>query len=39
MTMPVPVANFVLSKLSSAALMVIITQVWTGLLFFLSGKL
>jgi hypothetical protein len=39
MTMPVPVANFVLSKLSSAALMVIITQVWTGLLFFLSGKI
>jgi ABC-2 type transport system permease protein len=39
MTMPVPVANFVLSKLSSAALMVLLTQIWTGLLFVLSGKL
>jgi ABC-2 type transport system permease protein len=30
MTMPVPVTNFILSKLCSAALMVILTQVWTA---------
>lgn len=39
MTMPVPISNFVLSKLFSAALIVLLTQLWTGMLFFLSGKI
>ncbi|BBB49089.1 ABC transporter permease [Pelolinea submarina] len=39
MTMPIPVSQFVLSKLLSATLMVILTQAWTGVLFILSGKL
>ena len=39
MTMPVRSVYFVLSKLLSAAVMVTLTQVWTGLLFVLSGKI
>lgn len=38
MTMPVPVIYFIFTKLLSAGLMVVLTQVWTGVLFIVSGK-
>jgi ABC-2 type transport system permease protein len=37
--MPVPISHLYLAKLTMATLMVIITQVWIGVLFILSGKL
>ena len=39
MTMPIPVSYFFLAKLCIASAMVILTQVWTGVLYLLSGKL
>ena len=38
MTMPVPVIYFIFTKLLSAGFMVVLTQVWTGVLFIVSGK-
>lgn len=39
MTVPVPVTLLYLAKLASAFLMVLLTQAWSGLLIFVSGKL
>ena len=39
MTAPVPVSYVYLSKLLAAAVMVCLTQAWTGVLFIISGKL
>ncbi|MFT3983166.1 MAG: ABC transporter permease [Lachnospiraceae bacterium] len=39
MTLPVPAIFIFLSKLITASVMVIFTQVWVGILFILSGKL
>ncbi|MCI1966444.1 MAG: ABC transporter permease [Oscillospiraceae bacterium] len=39
MTAPVPVADLYFSKLISASMMVLLTQVWNGILFIISGKL
>lgn len=39
MTAPVPVSNLFLAKLLTASVMVVLTQVWIGILFVLSGKL
>lgn len=36
---PVPLSSIFLAKLFSASLMVLLTQVWTGILFFISGRL
>jgi hypothetical protein len=36
---PVPVADIYFSKLLSASAMVLLTQIWIGLLFVISGKL
>jgi ABC-2 type transport system permease protein len=38
-TVPIPVSYLYFAKLVMASLMVLLTQVWTGLLFVLSGKL
>jgi hypothetical protein len=39
MTVPVPVSQIYLAKLFTAAIMVLLTQIWTGVLFVISGKL
>lgn len=39
MTVPVPVSCIYFAKLLSASFMVILTQIWIGILFFISGKL
>lgn len=39
MTVPVPVFCLYFSKLASACLMALATQLWIGILFFISGKL
>lgn len=39
MTAPVPVAGIYFSKLLSASVMVLLTQIWIGILFVISGKL
>lgn len=39
MTLPAPVLHLYLSKLIMASVMVILTQVWVGVLFIASGKL
>jgi ABC-2 type transport system permease protein len=39
MTAPVPVVDIYLAKLIAASFMVILTQVWIGVLYVLSGKL
>jgi len=39
MTVPVPVSQIYLAKLFAAAMMVLLTQIWTGVLFVISGKL
>lgn len=39
MTAPVPVVHIYLSKLVVASIMVLITQIWIGVLFLISGKL
>lgn len=39
MTAPVPVSSVYLSKLVMASIMVLLTQVWIGVLFVISGKL
>lgn len=39
LTMPVPIYQVFLSKLVSASFMVLLTEVWIGVLFIVSGKL
>ena len=39
MAVPIPLAYINLAKLVSASAMIVLTQVWTGLLFILSGKI
>lgn len=39
MTAPVPVCQLYFAKLCAAAAMVVLTEVWTGFLFIVSGKL
>ena len=39
MTAPVPVADIYFSKFTAASIMVLFTQIWIGILFFISGKL
>lgn len=39
MTLPVPMLHLYLAKLIAASAMVMITQIWVGILFILSGKL
>lgn len=39
MTAPVPVSYIFISKLIAASAMVLLTQIWTGVLFIISGKL
>lgn len=39
MTLPVPIPYIYLSKLFTASVMVLATQVWVGILFIISGKL
>ncbi len=39
MTVPVPIVHLYLSKLVMATAMVLLTQLWTGILFVISGKL
>lgn len=39
MTAPVPVSYFYYSKLIMASVMVLLTQIWIGVLFVISGKL
>ncbi len=39
MTVPVPVSYFCFSKLIMASVMVLLTQIWTGILYVVSGKL
>lgn len=39
MTAPVPVSYFYFSKLIMASVMVLLTQIWIGVLFVISGKL
>ena len=39
MTAPVPIAYVYLAKLITASIMVLMTQVWIGLLYVISGKL
>ncbi len=39
MTMPVPVLDCYMGKLSVILKITVLTQIWTGLLFFISGKL
>lgn len=39
MSIPVPIADIFLSKLISASVMVLLTQIWIGILFVISGKL
>ena len=39
MTMPVKISDFYFSKLLSSSFMVVVTQIWIGILFIVSGKL
>ncbi len=39
MTAPVPVLHIYLSKLFAASVMVLLTQIWIGVMFVISGKL
>lgn len=39
MTAPVPISHIYLSKLFMASVMVLLTQIWIGVLFVISGKL
>ncbi|UWG96476.1 ABC transporter permease [Dehalobacter sp. DCM] len=39
MTAPVPTATIYIAKLISASVLVLLTQVWTGILFVISGRL
>lgn len=39
MTMPVPVSSIYFSKLFMASAMILLTQLWVGVLFIVSGKL
>lgn len=39
MTAPVPVGQIYFAKLAAAGIMVLLTEVWTGILFLISGKL
>ena len=38
-TSPVPIRHFSLAKLFSASAMVVLTQIWTGILFIISGRI